>query len=110
MPGASGRLTPRERTAAVARVRRAVASGVDRRGLIVPHEHVLIACSGGPDSTALLDALARLGPPRDWHLAVAHVDHGLRDGSAAEAGLVSRLAAERGLAFRALSVQVAPGG
>ena len=110
MPGTSGRLTPRERTAAVARVRRAVASAVDRRGVIVPGEHVLIACSGGPDSTALLDALARLGPPRDWHLAVAHVDHGLRDGSAAEAGLVSRLAAERGLAFRALSVRVAPGG
>jgi tRNA(Ile)-lysidine synthase len=110
MPGASGRLTPRERTAAVARVRRAVATGADRRGVIVPGEHVLIACSGGPDSTALLDALARLGPPRDWRLSVAHVDHGLRAGSAAESGLVARLAADRGLAFRALSVQVTPGG
>ena len=110
MPGASGRLSPRERTAAVARVRRAVASCADRRGVIVPGEHVLIACSGGPDSTALLDALARLGPPRGWRLSVAHVDHGLRDGSAAEAGLVSRLATDRGLAFRALSVRVAPGG
>jgi tRNA(Ile)-lysidine synthase len=110
MPGASGRLTPRERTAAVARVRRAVASGADRRGVIVPGEHLLIACSGGPDSTALLDALARLAPPRGWQLSVAHVDHGLRDGSAAEAGLVSRLAADRGLAFRALSVRVTPGG
>ena len=55
MPGASGRLTPRERTAAVARVRRAVATAVDRRGVIVPGEHVLIACSGGPE----LDRAAR---------------------------------------------------
>jgi len=110
MPGASGRLTPRERTAAVARVRRAVATAVDRRGVIVPGEHVLIACSGGPDSTALLDGLARLAPPRRWRLSVAHVDHGLRAGSAAEAELVARLAADRGLAFRALSVRVAPGG
>jgi len=109
MPGATGRLPPRERTAAVARVRRAIVSAADRRGVIVPGEHVLMACSGGPDSTALLDALARLAPPRRWRLSVAHVDHGLRAGSAAEAALVARLAADRGLAFRALSVRVAPG-
>jgi tRNA(Ile)-lysidine synthase len=110
MHGTSGRLAPRERTAAVARVRRAVATAADRRSVIAPGEHVLIACSGGPDSTALLDAMARLGPPRGWRLSVAHVDHGVRSGSAAEAELVSRLAADRGLAFQALSVQVAPGG
>jgi tRNA(Ile)-lysidine synthase len=103
-------LTPRERTAPVARLRRAVATAADRRGVIVRGEHVLIACSGGPDSTALLDALSRLGPPRGWRLSVAHVDHGLRPGSAAEGELVLRIAADRGLAFRALSVQVAPGG
>ena len=77
-PRMSGTLAPRERTAAVARVRRAVATAVDRRGVIVPGEHVLIACSGGPDSTALLDALARLAPPRRWRLSAVHVDHGLR--------------------------------
>jgi tRNA(Ile)-lysidine synthase len=94
----------------VARVRRAVATAVDRRGVIVTGQHVLIACSGGPDSTALLDGLARLAPPRGWRLSVAHVDHGLRAGSAAEAEFVARLAADRELAFRALSVRVAPGG
>jgi tRNA(Ile)-lysidine synthase len=57
----------------------------------------------------MLDALARLAPPRGWHLSVAHVDHGLRPGSATEAELVARLAADRGIAFRALSVRVAPG-
>ncbi len=109
-PGHGGTLTPRERTAAVARVRRAVATAADRRGIIAPGEHVLIACSGGPDSTALLDALARLAPPRAWRLSVAHVDHGIRAGSALEAGLVERLAAARGLTFRALSVEVPAGG
>jgi tRNA(Ile)-lysidine synthase len=103
-------LPPRERVAAVARVRRAVAGAADRRAVIKRGEAVLIACSGGPDSTALLDALARLGPPRDWRLTVAHVDHGLREGSASEAELVARLAEARGLPFRALRVAVEPGG
>ena len=40
---------------------------------------------------------------------MAHVDHGLRPGSATEAELVGRLAGDRGLAFRALSVQVEAG-
>jgi tRNA(Ile)-lysidine synthase len=109
-PAAAGSLAPRERTAAVARVRRAVATAVDRRGVIVPGEHVLIACSGGPDSTALLDALARLAPPRRWRLSAVHVDHGLRPESAVEADLVAALAADRGIAFRGIAVQVAPGG
>ena len=109
MHGVFSTLAPRERTAAVARVRRAVTTAVDRRGVIVPGEHVLIACSGGPDSSALLDALARLAPPRGWRLSVAHVDHGIRSGSAAESDCVSQLAAARGLPFRALRVEVAAG-
>jgi tRNA(Ile)-lysidine synthase len=91
-------------------VRRAVATAVDRRGVIVPGEHVLIACSGGPDSAALVDALARLAAPRGWRLSVAHVDHGLRPGSSTEAEAVSRLASDRGLPFMALTVTVGAGG
>jgi tRNA(Ile)-lysidine synthase len=109
MYGVFSTLAPRERTAAVARVRRAVTTAVDRRDVIVPGEHVLIACSGGPDSTALLDALARLAPPRGWCLSVAHVDHGIRAGSAAEADCVAHHADDRELHFRALTVHVAPG-
>jgi tRNA(Ile)-lysidine synthase len=110
MPGGSAKLTPPERVAAVARVRRAVATAADRRGVISPGENVLIACSGGPDSTALLDALARLAPPRQWRLTVAHVDHGLRAGSAADADVVAQLASARGLAYRSIRVDVEPGG
>lgn len=70
----------------------------------------MVACSGGPDSTALLDALARLAPPRGLRLVVAHVDHGLRPGSAAEADVVAGHAAARGLEFVAVHVEVTPGG
>ena len=109
-PELSGTLTPPERTAAVARVRRAVATAADRRGVIAPGERVLIACSGGPDSTALLDALARLAPPRGWRLSVAHVDHGLRPGSADEARASLARSPRRGSAVPRARVEVAAGG
>jgi tRNA(Ile)-lysidine synthase len=104
------RLSPAERVPAVARVRRAVARALDRDGVLRPGERVLVAVSGGPDSTALLDALARLAPPRGLDLLVAHVDHGLRPESAGEAEPVAALAAARGLPCHALGVAVAPGG
>jgi tRNA(Ile)-lysidine synthase len=99
-----------QRVAAVARVRRAVARALDGDGVLRPGETVLIACSGGPDSATLLDALARLAPPRRLDLHVAHVDHGLREGSAAEADAVSALARARAIPFHSLRVAVEPGG
>ncbi len=95
--------------AAVSRVRRAVATACDRRGVVAPGETVVVACSGGPDSTALLDAMARLAPPRGWRLHAVHVDHGLRSGSAAEARVVEALARARGLPFTGLRVEVPRG-
>jgi tRNA(Ile)-lysidine synthase len=99
-------LEPRQRDAAVGRLRRAVAVAVDRRGVLRAGEALVVACSGGPDSTALLDALARLAPPRRLTLHVAHVDHALRDGSDREASVVAEAAATRGLPFTALAVRV----
>ena len=96
------------RVASVARVRRAVATAADRRDVLRTGEAVLVACSGGADSIALLDALIRLAPPRGWNLAAAHVDHGLRPESAAEAAVVE--AAAQGLPVHRLRVQVASGG
>ena len=51
-----------------------------------------VAVSGGGDSIALMHLAARRGAP-----PVATVDHGLRDGSAAEAVAVARAAAALGL-------------
>lgn len=47
-----------------------------------PGEGLLVALSGGLDSTVLLHLLARLAPHRGLRLVVAHLDHGLRDGTA----------------------------
>ncbi len=99
-------IAPRERTAPVARLRRAVAVALDHRGVLRAGESVLVACSGGPDSSALLDALVRLAPPRRIALHVVHVDHGLRLGSDAEATAVQAVAEAAGLAFSALTVEV----
>jgi tRNA(Ile)-lysidine synthase len=57
---------------------------------------VLVAVSGGPDSTCLLDVLTRLAPAYDVRLAVAHVDHRLSDRSEEVSRAVASAAATAG--------------
>ena len=65
----------------------------------------VVACSGGPDSLALL-ALARTA----GLLPIAvHIDHGLRAGSDREAGVVRGAAQRLGTRVRTVSVQVGAG-
>lgn len=56
----------------------------------------LVAVSGGIDSVALLDVLAR---DRKYDLIVAHFDHGIREDSADDARFVAGLAAAYDLPF-----------
>lgn len=49
-----------------------------------PRELLVAACSGGPDSTALLDLLARARDVYGYTLAAACLDHGLRGEEGAE--------------------------
>ena len=70
---------------------------------------VLAACSGGPDSTALLHVLALLRE-RVGHTLVAHgVDHGLRAGAAAELDLVRAVAEPLGVPFAVTRVVIEGG-
>ena len=56
---------------------------------------ILVAVSGGPDSTALLIALHEQG----HDVVAAHYDHALREGSADVARRVAELCASRGIAL-----------
>jgi tRNA(Ile)-lysidine synthase len=62
-------------------VRRALA-GVE------PGQSVVVACSGGADSLALLAATVFESRRAGWHVIGATVDHGLQDGSAEHASRV----------------------
>jgi tRNA(Ile)-lysidine synthase len=56
---------------------------------------VVVGLSGGADSVALLDVLTTLAARRDFQVVAAHLDHGLRPASTADAsfcaGLCDRL-------------------
>ncbi|XYH96100.1 tRNA lysidine(34) synthetase TilS [Sorangium sp. So ce1128] len=77
--------------------------------LLARGDVVLCACSGGPDSSALLHVLALLRR-RIGHEVVAHgVDHGLRAAAAAELSMARDLAERLGVPFSTTRVDVAPG-
>jgi len=65
-----------------------------------------LAVSGGPDSLALM-LLAHDAMPGG--IAVCSIDHGLRAEAAGEVALVERIAGERGIPFRAMTVTPGPG-
>ncbi|MEA2498892.1 MAG: tRNA(Ile)-lysidine synthase, partial [Actinomycetota bacterium] len=71
-----------------------VAAVIRKHALLADGDAVVVALSGGADSTALLHILARL--EMDLDLLVAHVDHGLSETSSEVAARVAREAAEAG--------------
>jgi tRNA(Ile)-lysidine synthase len=79
-----------------------VARLVRRERLLGDGDRVVVALSGGPDSTALLAALAVLrdGPGPRLRITAAHLDHGLRPGSAGDARAARALARSLGVPFR----------
>jgi tRNA(Ile)-lysidine synthase len=82
---------------------------IAREELLARGDRVLCALSGGPDSTALLHGLARVGPRLGVHLEAATVDHGLRPESRAEAKGVVAASAAMGVDCQLIALDVSGG-
>ena len=82
-------------------------AAVRQSGVIEEGDALLLAVSGGADSTALLCCLAALRKALNLSLAVLHVNHGLRGGAAArDAAFVEALCAEKEILFFLAEVDV----
>jgi len=79
------------------RVRQTFLKTVRKHRLLSPGERVLVAWSGGPDSTALLHLF--LDIRKTWNLEVvaAHFNHGLRPAARRDEEFVGRAAAALGI-------------
>ena len=80
------------------------------RSLLPAGARVLLACSGGVDSVALVHLFHRLAPERRWHLEVAHYDHHSRPSSREDALFVRGVAEQLGLPFILGKAQKPPAG
>ncbi len=88
----------------------AVRATVRRRRLLEPGDRVLVALSAGPDSTALLGALAALRDAGELDsVAALHVDHGLRPGGEDDAACAAEACARLRVPFARTKVKVGPG-
>lgn len=70
---------------------------------------IVVGCSGGADSVALLGVLSRLAHKRSLGLVVGHVDHCLRAESVREAQHVRELAAALDVPCEITRISVSPG-
>jgi tRNA(Ile)-lysidine synthase len=79
------------------RIERLFRDALARDRMVRRGERVLVAVSGGPDSTALLSLFVRAASNLGVTLHVAHLDHGWRASSARDAEFVRRLALRFGI-------------
>lgn len=79
---------------------------IDRHKLLSPGDKVLVACSGGPDSLALLHILNRLRDRYEIEIKVAHVNHMFRPEAVQEAEFVKKTASQWGLICETAEIDV----
>ena len=86
---------------------RALEIALERDGGFRRGEHVLVACSGGPDSVGLAAVLAAVSQSLDLRVTLGHVNHGLRGSAWQDEAVVLRVAAA--LNVRVLIAALPPG-
>jgi tRNA(Ile)-lysidine synthase len=84
-----------------------VARALARPGAPCAGQTVVAGLSGGPDSVAMLDALAALAPARGFRVVAAHLDHGLRPGAREDAVFCRELCVRLGVPLRVGAADVA---
>ena len=81
---------------------------IQQMNLVVPGDHLLIACSGGVDSMALLHFLHKESANLHIKISCAHVDHMLRGTiSRRDLEFVERYCLEQGIPFYSKSIPIA---
>lgn len=109
-PGERRRGRPHPAVAAIRlAVRKVLTQQLSAEAGLAPGALVVAACSGGPDSLALAAALGFEAPRLGLRAGGVTVDHGLQEGSAAQACRVKAALGELGLdPVRLVSVDVRP--
>lgn len=80
---------------------------INRYKMILPEEKIVLAVSGGPDSTALLYLMCELQEELNCSFHIAHLNHQLRgDESDADAEFVAGLASKLNIPFTIESLDV----
>ena len=85
-------MTAKARQRRAARLLPAFLAAVRKQGTIVAGDRVLAACSGGPDSVALVAILMKLRDEMPLEIRLAHFNHRLRDGAGEDERFVRDLA------------------
>ncbi|MGB6987158.1 MAG: tRNA lysidine(34) synthetase TilS [Candidatus Aquilonibacter sp.] len=81
-----------------------IEQAIERDGVIRRGEHVVVACSGGADSVALVHALASARKPMELQLTLAHINHGTRASAWQDECVVLRVGATFGLEVRVVAL------
>jgi len=91
-----------------ARPHGAIEQAVQRDGIIRRGERVVVACSGGADSIALVAALHAVANPMELSLSIAHVNHGTRRSAWQDECVALRIAATFELPIDVVALDAAP--